>query len=420
MSITDRMKHAWNAFKSSPIDHNLTTGYGVSSSISGTRLQPVYSRGSFTAPIINRIALDVAATEFSHVKVNLKNEDREPLDSGLNNCMNVEANIDQTGFQLFQDIVYSMLDEGVVAVVPVDTKLTPSETSNIDIETLRVGRITQWFPRHVEVDLYNEETGVFERIVVPKSTTAILENPLNPNSNADNPTLKRLMTKINLLDSSDERTSGAKLEMFIKLPYAVKSEYQREIADKRIKDLEAQLLSGMNKFGIGWIDNTENITQLTRPINESLSSEVELLNEQYHNQIGLTQNVLKGTASEEEMRNYYVRTIDPIVTTIVKEFERKFLSKTARSQGHRIEAFRDPFKLVSVKDIVAIGDPLRRNYVATPNEVRRIIGLKTSNDPRADELFNPNISDKNQVKDQLSSPGSLTPPDPEDTPGQNE
>lgn len=338
--------------------------------------------------------MDVAMTGFKHVKINPKNEDVTDLSTGLNSCLTVESNIDQTHIQFIHDLVYSMFDEGVVAVVPVDTTLNPEVTGSYDIISLRVGKIVNWFPKHVEVNLYNEETGQNERITIEKKNVAIVENPLYAVVNDENSTLKRLTRKLNQLDDVDALAASGRLDLLVSVPYAVKTETQKQMAEKRIADIEAQLASGRN--GIAYIDGTEKVTQLNRPANSQLPETIDKLEQRFYNQLGLTQNIFNGTASEAELRTYYSRTIDPIVDYIVAEFNRKFLTKTARTQGQVIVAYRDMFKTVTVESIAALGDAFRRNYIASSNEIRKIVGFKPSNDPRADELFNPNIADNKQ------------------------
>jgi hypothetical protein len=371
--------------------------------------------------------MDVSMTGFKHVKVNPENEDVTDLKSGLNNCLTVEANIDQTHIQLIHDLVYSMFDEGAVAVVPVETTINPELSGSYDINSLRVGRIVNWFPRHVEINLYNDQNGQNERIIMAKENVAIIENPLYSVVNAENSTLKRLINKLNQLDIEDE---SGRLDLLITVPYAVKTETQRAAAEKRIKDIEAQLAMGQN--GIAYIDGTEKAMQMNRPVNSQLPETINNLTQQFYNQLGLTKTVFDGTASEGELKVYYSRTIDPIVDCIVAELNRKFINKTARTQGHSIVAYRDLFKTVTVEALASLADSVRRNYIATGNEVRKWAGLKPSNDPRADELFNPNIGDNKQdvkgalpipkaKKPKLSEladkvkeeekPGSLTPPD---------
>jgi hypothetical protein len=337
-------------------------------------------------------------TGFKHVKINPENEDVTDMVTGLNNCLTAEANIDQTHIQFIQDLVYSMFDEGVVAIVPVETTLNPQVTGSYDIVSLRVGKIVNWFPKHVKVKLYNDNTGQYEEITLEKKNVAIMENPLYAVINDNNSTLKRLITKLNQLDSTED---SSRLDLLVSVPFAVKTETQRQMAEKRIRDIEAQLTIG--RHGIVYIDGTEKATQLNRPVNSQLPEIIDKLEQRLYNQLGLTQSIFDGTASESELRTYYSRTIDPIVYNIVAEFNRKFLTKTARSQGQTIVSYRDMFRTVTIESIAALGDTFRRNYIASSNEIRKIVGLKPSNDPRADELFNPNIADNKQMsKDMVS------------------
>lgn len=409
--MTDRIKHAWNAFTNKQA---LTYNYGYSSSRPAYRRSAFFNTASYVSSIYNRIAMDVSMTSFKHVKVNSEDEDVSSMDSGLNQCLTVEANIDQTHIQFIQDMVYSMFDEGVVAVVPVDTTINPSVSGSFDINSLRVGKIVNWFPKHVEIRLYNEETGLAESIFMEKKSVAIIENPLYAVVNAENSTLKRLVNKLNTLDGEED---AGRLDLIVSVPYGIKTDAQRAMAEKRIADIEAQLLTG--RHGLAYIDGTEKVMQLNRPVNSQLPEQVNALTQQFYNQLGLTQNIFNGTASESELRIYYSRTIDPIVDNIVAEFNRKFLTKTARTQGQKVKAYRDFFKIVPVETIATLGDTFRRNSIASSNELRKFIGLPRSNDSRADELFNPNIADKNQnpsggvspVANGDVTPGSLTSPD---------
>lgn len=333
-------------------------------------------------------------TAFKHVKIDPENEDVKDMKTGLNSCLTLEANIDQTHIQFIHDLVYSMFDEGVVAVVPVDTTIKPDKAGGYDINSLRVGKIVSWFPKHVQVDLYNEETGQNERITLDKRNVAIIENPLYSVVNAENSTLKRLIKKLNQLDNLDNDSDSGRLDLLITVPYGIKTETQKQMATERIANIEYQLSRGKN--GIAYIDATEKATQLNRPINSQLPERTAELTQQFYNQLGLTRSIFDGTANEAELRTYYSRAIDPIVESIVAEFTRKFLTKTARTQGQRIVHHRDMFKMVPVETIATLGDTFRRNYIATSNEIRKVVGFKPSNDPRADELFNPNIADKNQ------------------------
>lgn len=415
MKLTNRIQHAWNAFTTGDKTTMAADSPGTSSSSPGHKSYRRYSNAEFASAIFNRIAIDASMTAIQHVKINKETDDREPVDSGIHNCLNVEANIDQNSIAFMHDIVYSMFDEGTVAVVPVETTSDPTVSGSFEIKTMRAGRVTQWYPQYVTVMLYNEVTGRAEEVTVPKATTAIIENPLYAVTNGPNATLSRLIRKMSLLDINDEETASGRLDMFIQLPYAVKSELQKAQAEERIERIENQLKKG--KRGIAYTDATEKIHQLTRPITSTLLDDIVGLNSQFYNQLGLTENVLNGTASEQEMRTYYTRTIDPIIENIIAEFKRKFLTKTARSQGHTFEAYRDPFKLVPVQQIIELGDTFRRNEIATTNEVRKLVGFKPSSDPKADLLSNPNIADTKQTP---NGTGSLTPPDNSSLPNQNE
>lgn len=392
MKIKDRITHAWNAFTNN--DKLIVQDHGYSSSRPTHKTVNYVNTSSYVSSIYNRIAIDVSMTTFKHVKVDLTNEDVTDMRTGLNNCLTLEANIDQTHLQFIHDLVYSMFDEGVVAIVPVETTLSPVNSGSYDINSLRVGKIVNWFPKHVEVNLYNDLTGQNERIVLDKKNVAIVENPLYSVVNDENSTLKRLIRKLNQLDNIDNISDTGRLDLIISVPYGIKTDTQKAMANSRIASIEAQLSSGKN--GIAYLDATEKITQLNRPVNSQLPERINELSQQFYNQLGLTQNIFNGTASEAELRTYYSRTIDPIVENIVAELNRKFLTKTARSQGQKIVYYRDMFKTVPVETIASLGDTLRRNSIASSNEIRKFINLKPSNDPRADELFNPNIADKNQ------------------------
>lgn len=415
MGFKDRIQHAWNAFIQNPIQQ-MEIGY--SSWTPALKSINPYTQTEFLAPIYNRIAIDVSMARLRHVKVDPKTEDVEVIPSGINYCLGVEANIDQTHLQFIHDLVYSMFDEGVACAVPTDTTSSPSITEAYDIKQIRVGKIVQWGPERVRVRLYNEATGQNEDINILKKAVAIVENPFYAVMNAENSTLRRLLRKMAQLDAIDEVTSSGKLDLIVQVPYSIKTTAQRDLAKERIKEVENQLMSG--KHGITYMDATEKITQLNRPVESQLPSSIEALTKQLYNQLGLTQTIFDGTASEEELRIYYSRTVDPIVDHIVAEFNRKFLTRTARTQGHEIQYYRDMFKFVTVEMLSQLGDTVRRNSIMTSNEVRKILGIKPSNDPRADELFNPNIADKNQniqpSPEQL--PGSLTPPDTTQNPNE--
>jgi hypothetical protein len=403
MGITNRIQHAWDAFK-----NNGFTRPDHGSSQWGPTFKTVvsYNSSGFVSSIYNRIALDVSMAKIRHVTVDPDTEDVKPQKSGLNYCLGVEANVDQTGIQFMHDLVYSMFDEGVVAVVPVETTSSPSISNSYDIKTMRVGRIVQWYPRHVTVRLYNDATGQNEDIILEKKMVAIIENPLYAVMNSDNSTLKRLVSKINQLDRIDDLAASGRLDLILSVPYGVRTDKQRDMVTSRINALEAQLSQG--KHGIAYLDATEKVTQLNRPIESQLAGRVDELKKEFYNQLGLTQTIFDGTATEEELRIYYSRTIDPIIEHIIAEFSRKFITKTARSQGHEIQYYRDMFKFVTIEMLSTLTDTVRRNYVMSSNEVRKILGLRPSDDPRADELFNPNIADKNQ--DGISSSAVPTEP----------
>lgn len=389
MSFGSRLKHAWNAFAG-----NVQMNYrdlGMSYAYRADR--PRLSRGnerSIITSVYNRIALDVAALKIQHVRLDENERFLSVIQDGLNNCLTVEANIDQTARAFIQDVVISMFDEGSVAIVPVDTTTNPTISGAYDIQTMRVGQITAWYPQYVRVRVYNERTGRKEEVIVPKSTVAIVENPLYAVINEPNSTMQRLIRKLNLLDVIDEQSGSGKLDLIIQLPYVIKTEARRQQAENRRKDIEGQL-SG-SKYGIAYTDGTERITQLNRSVNNNLMSQIEYLTSMLYSQLGITQSILDGTADEKTMLNYNNRTIEPIISAIVDEMKRKFLTKTARSQLQSISFFRDPFKLVPVNDIAEIADKFTRNEIMTSNEIRQVVGMKPSEDPRADELRNKNLS----------------------------
>lgn len=386
-----RLKHAWNTLLNKDPTNDFRTDIGMSYTYRPDR--PRLSRGnerSIVTAIYNRIALDVAAIDIKHVRLDENERYIETIDSKLNNCFSIEANIDQTGRALIQDIVMSMLDEGSVAVVPIDTTTNPLKTGSFDIETMRTGKIMEWFPKHVKVRLYNDRTGQHEEITLPKNVIAIIENPLYSVMNEPNSTLKRLIRKLNLLDVVDEQTSSGKLDLVIQLPYIVKTEARRKQAEERRKLIEEQLAG--SKYGIAYTDGTERITQLNRSVENNLMGQIEYLTRMLYGQLGITESVLDGTADEKTMLNYYSRTTEPIISAIVDEFKRKFLTKTARSQKQSIEFFRDPFRLVPVSEISEIADKFTRNEIMSSNEIRQIVGMKPSSDPGADELRNKNLN----------------------------
>lgn len=389
MSFGSRLKHAWNAFTG-----NIQMNYrGLGMSYSYRADRPRMSRGnerSIVTSVYNRIALDVAALNVQHVRLDENGRFLSVIDDGLNNCLTLEANVDQTARSFIQDVVISMFDEGSVAIVPVDTTTDPNVSGSYDIQSLRVGQILDWYPQYIRTRVYNEQTGRKEDIVVPKSAVAIIENPLYAVINEPNSTMQRLIRKLNLLDVIDEQSGSGKLDLIIQLPYVIKTEARRQQAENRRKDIESQL-SG-SKYGIAYTDGTEHITQLNRSVNNNLMSQIEYLTSMLYSQLGITQSILDGTADEKTMLNYNNRTIEPIISAIVDEMKRKFLTKTARSQHQSISFFRDPFKLVPVNDIAEIADKFTRNEIMTSNEIRQVVGMKPSDDPRADELRNKNLS----------------------------
>lgn len=401
MSFGSRLKHAWNAFTGTDYTTYQDVGPGYSSRPDRIRLTRGNERSIITS-VYNRIALDVAALNVQHIRLDENGRFLSVIQDGLNTCLTVEANIDQTARAFIQDIVVSMLDEGCVAIVPVDTTYDPSVTGSYDIQTMRVGKILDWYPQHVRVHLYNERTGTKENILVPKSTVAIVENPLYAVVNEPNSTMQRLIRKLNLLDVIDEQSGSGKLDLIIQLPYVIKTEARRQQAENRRKDIEAQL-SG-TKYGIAYADGTERITQLNRSVNNNLMSQIEYLTSMLYSQLGITQSILDGTADEKTMLNYNNRTIEPIISAIVDEMKRKFLTKTARSQSQSISFFRDPFKLVPVNDIAEIADKFTRNEIMTSNEIRQVIGMKPSDDPRADELRNKNLSAPSESEPEINPP----------------
>lgn len=401
MSFGSRLKHAWNAFTGIDYTTYQDVGPGYSSRPDRIRLTRGNERSIITS-VYNRIALDVAALNVQHIRLDENGRFLSVIQDGLNTCLTVEANIDQTARAFIQDIVVSMLDEGCVAIVPVDTTYDPSVTGSYDIQTMRVGKILDWYPQHVRVRLYNERTGTKENILVPKSTVAIIENPLYAVVNEPNSTMQRLIRKLNLLDVIDEQSGSGKLDLIIQLPYVIKTEARRQQAENRRKDIEAQL-SG-TKYGIAYADGTERITQLNRSVNNNLMSQIEYLTSMLYSQLGITQSILDGTADEKTMLNYNNRTIEPIISAIVDEMKRKFLTKTARSQSQSISFFRDPFKLVPVNDIAEIADKFTRNEIMTSNEIRQVIGMKPSDDPRADELRNKNLSAPIESEPEINPP----------------
>lgn len=392
-SFGSRLKHAWNAFMNRSPTYR-TADYGASYSYRPDR--PRLTRGnerSIIASVYNRIAMDVAAISIQHVRLDANGRFLSAMDSGLNRCLTLEANLDQTGRGFVQDIAMSMMDEGVVAIVPVDTTVDPTVSSSYEIDTMRTGKILEWYPQYVRVRIYNDRTGNKEEIMLPKSQIGIVENPLFAVMNEPNSTMQRLARKLALLDMIDEQSGSGKLDLIIQLPYVIKTDARRQQAEKRRKDIEDQL-SG-SKYGIAYTDGTERITQLNRSVENNLMHQIEYLTSMLYSQLGITQEIMDGTADDKTMLNYYSRTIEPFVSAIADEMKRKFLTKTARSQFQSIAFFRDPFKLVPVSELAEIADKFTRNEILSPNEMRQIIGLKPSADPKADELRNRNVSEAN-------------------------
>lgn len=395
MKITSRLKNAWNTFMNKDPTYMYKNDFGAGYSIRPDR--PRFTRGNertIVTSIYNRIALDVASLNIKHVRLDKDGRYLEDMNSGLNNCLTLEANIDQTGRAFIQDAVMSMLDEGCVALVPVDTDVNPEQSNSFDILSIRVGKILEWFPQHVRVRVYNERTGQREDIVVEKRTVAIIENPLYSVINEPNSTMQRLIRKLSILDAIDEQSGSGKLDLIIQLPYVIKSEARRAQAESRRSDIESQL-SG-SRLGIAYTDGTERIVQLNRPVENNLLKTIEYLTNMLYGQLGITQGVLDGTADEKTMLNYHNSTTEPIISAIADEMKRKFLTKTARTQNQSITFFRDPFKLVPIDNIAEIADKFTRNEILSKNEIRQIIGMKPSNDPKADQLINSNISQSNQ------------------------
>ena len=402
MGITDRLQHAWNAFVN---NENRSRYYdrGHISSYKPDRVR--FTRGnerSIVTSVYNRLALDASSMAIKHVRLDENGRFTEEIDSGLQNCLNIEANIDQTGRAFLQDVVMSMLDEGCVAIVPVDTTINPMLSGSYEINTMRTAKILEWYPAHVRVRLYNDRKGIHEELILPKANVAIIENPLYAVINEPNSTMQRLIRKLNLLDVVDEQSSAGKLDLIIQLPYVIKSEARRQQAEARRKDIEMQLAG--SKYGIAYTDGTERITQLNRPAENNLMNQVQYLTDMLYSQLGLTQSILDGSADDKTMLNYYNRTIEPILSAIVDEMKRKFLTKTARAQKQTIMYFRDPFKLVPVNDIAEIADKFTRNEIMTSNEIRQIVGMKPSKDPEADELRNKNLNKSAEEMKQPQQP----------------
>ena len=397
-SLNERLQHAWNAFFSrdptKPIPYKITEGVSYGYRPDRRRLSRGNERSILTA-VYNRIAIDVAAVKIQHVRIDENDRYKETVDSGLNECLTVEANIDQAARPFIMDIVMSMFDEGSVAVVPIDTSIDPRRSDSYEIRTMRTGKIVEWYPQAVKVRLYNDRTGKHEELVLMKKEVAIIENPLYAVMNEPNSTLQRLIRKLNILDAIDEQSGAGKLDLIIQLPYVVKTESRRQQAEKRRKDIEQQLEG--SKYGIAYTDGTEKIQQLNRSVDNQLMNQIEYLTSMLYGQLGLTDEIIKGTADDKTMLNYFNRTIEPILSAITDEFKRKFLTKTARTRGQSIMFFRDPFKLVPVEQVAEIADKFTRNEIASTNEMRSVIGWKPIDDPRADELRNKNLNKEKNV-----------------------
>lgn len=391
LTVGSRLQHAWNAFMNKdPTDFYRQVGTSSYYRPDRVRLT-IGNERSIVTSIYNRIALDVAAIDIKHIRLDKNGRYKEDMDSGLNNCLTLEANLDQTAKAFIQDVVMSMLDEGCIAIVPVDTSTNPSVSDSFDIHSLRTGKIIEWYPAHVKIRVYNELTGRKEDIIQPKRKVAIIENPFYAVMNESNSTMQRLIRKLNLLDAIDEQSGSGKLDLIIQLPYTIKTQARKQQAEERRKDIEMQLAG--SKYGIAYMDATEHVTQLNRSVDNNLMKQIEYLTSMLYSQLSITQSIMDGTADEKTMTNYYDRTIAPIVSVIVDEMRRKFLTKTARTQLQTVEYFRDPFKLIPVSEIAEIADKFTRNEIMTSNEIRQEVGMKPSSDPRADELRNKNLSE---------------------------
>lgn len=395
--IGSRLVHAWNVFRAKETDNEELYIPPITGAVYNTNpSRPTFRKGNektIITSIYNKIALDVSSYDIQHIRTDKDGEYIETVEDGLNNCLTVSANKDQTGRALFHDIVVSMFDEGSVAVVPVETTFNPKNTTAYDITSLRVGRIIDFYPDHVRVELYNDQTGMKEQFILPKNICAIIENPFYAVMNEKNSTMQRLIHKLALLDAVDTQNSSGKLDIIIQLPYTVRSEAVSQRAEQRVRSLEKQL--SQNKYGVAYSDATEKITQLNRPVENNLLAQIQYLNQMLYNQIGVSEAVFDGSASEQVLRNYYDRTVEPIVNAITDEMRRKFLTKTARTQGHSIQGYRNIFKLVPANELAEVADVLSRNEILTPNEIRGIMGYKPSTDKAADELSNRNMPDRN-------------------------
>lgn len=395
MAILDRLKNAWNVFRFEEKQQQKSVYYGPSDSFKPDRARLTYTNErSLISSIYTRLSMDVSDVEIRHARTDENEQFQETIHSGLNECLNVEANLDQGARAFRQDMAMTLFDQGVIAVVPVDTTINPIDTGGYDIRTLRVGVITQWYPEYVRVQLYRQSTGQREEVTLPKTSVAIVENPLYSVMNEPNSTLQRLIRKLNLLDAVDEQSGSGKLDLIIQLPYVIKSEARREQAEKRRQDIEFQLKS--SKYGIAYTDGTEKITQLNRPAENNLMGQIEYLTELLYNQLGLTKGIFDGTASEQELLNYHSRTIAPILDAVTEGLNRTFITRTARTQNQKIAYFRDPFKLVPIADLANLADKFTRNEILTSNEIRGLVGFKPVNTEAANELRNKNLPIKDE------------------------
>lgn len=401
-NVIGRLKRAWNAFNRDPTQ-NYSNGPGYSRRPDRTRLSRGNERSIVTS-IYNRIALDVASIDIRHCELDSNGRYVKSINSHLNDCLSLETNIDQTSRAFIQDVVLSMLDEGCVAIVPTDTTADPQLTESYDVLSMRTGKVVEWYPDRVKINLYNEIKGEKEDIILPKKQVGIIENPLYAVVNEPNSNMQRLISKLRLLDVTDEKTASGKLDLIIQLPYSIRTEIKRNQAEDRIKSIENQLANG--KYGIAYSDVTEKITQLNRPVENNLMKQVEYFTNMVYSQLGIDQTILNGTADEKTMLNYTNRTIEPIIAAIVNEMKRKFLSRTARTRGQSIMYFKDPFKLVPVNEIAEIADKFTRNEILTSNEIRQLVGMKPSSDPKADKLINSNISQPNEDKNDANEENS--------------
>ena len=409
MSIGSRVRNAWNAFRSNDKSGFITPGPGESRPTYNT-VGRSWSKSDFSDMVFNRIAVDASMVDIVHVKVDDETGNQIKMSSKLQDRLSYSANIDQTGRAFMHDLVESLLEQGAVAVVPTDTSADPKLSQSYDILSMRVGEITQWYPENVKVNLYNQATGKREEIILPKKDVAVIESPLYSVINAKNGTLGRLINKLQVMDKLDAEISKGSMNMILQLPYSIRNSTRREEAEERIASIEKQLEG--SSHGIAYVDGTEKITQLNRPVTNNIIDEVKYLTQQFYNQLGLTETIFNGTATETAMRYYFNETIDPIVEAILSEFNRKFISKTARTQGQKLTAYRDPFKLVPTEQIASAVDTFSRNAVTTPNEARAMIGLGPNADPTADELGNRNIADVNQntalPSTSMAAPGQPT------------